>query len=67
LRLTKAIFDGKATKAKIYLDILDRLAKMAWLDDLSPQERAAQTLADRRAATDAMNAYISQWLEENPL
>jgi SOS response regulatory protein OraA/RecX len=67
LRLTQATIDGKAAEAKTYLDIIDRLAKMAWLDDLGPQERAAQRLADRRAATDAMNAYIGQWLAENPM
>jgi hypothetical protein len=66
LRLTKAIMDGKASEAKTFLDIIDRLAKMAWLDDLTPSERAQQTRAEKCAATEAMNAYITQWFDDQP-
>jgi hypothetical protein len=66
LRLTMAIVDAKPSDAKTYLDIIDRLSKMAWLDDMTPKERAQQTRAEKNAATQAMNDYISQWLLDNP-
>jgi hypothetical protein len=40
-RLLEAIETGKAADAKTYVDIIERLAKMAWLDDATPQERNA--------------------------
>lgn len=38
-RLTEAVETGKASEARIFVDIIDRLAKMAWLDDITPAER----------------------------
>jgi hypothetical protein len=66
LQLTKAVIDGKANEAKIYLDVIERLSKMAWLDDLTLQERGAQRQKERAAATDRLNEYISNWMKENP-
>jgi hypothetical protein len=52
-RLLEAIETGKASDAKTFVDIIERLAKMAWLDDATPDERhkadrakRAQMLAD---------------------
>lgn len=38
-RLLVAIETGRASDAKIFVDIIERLARMAWLDDATPQER----------------------------
>jgi hypothetical protein len=66
LQLTKAIMDGKASEAKAYLDVIDRLSKLAWLDDLSPEARNAQRQIERAQASDKLNEYITQWLLDHP-
>jgi hypothetical protein len=66
LRLTKAIMDAKASDAKVYFDIIDRLAKMTWLDNLNPQARAQEARSEQSAAKEAMNTFIAHWLEDNP-
>lgn len=48
-RLHDAIETGKPSEAKLFVDIIERLAKMAWLDDLTPQDRfEANRLATAR-------------------
>jgi SOS response regulatory protein OraA/RecX len=49
-RLLEAIETGKASDAKIFLDVIERLAKMDWLDDRTPQERFRQDRAERERA-----------------
>jgi hypothetical protein len=65
LQLTKAVMDGKASEAKTYLDVIERLSKLAWLDDLTPKERGMQRQKERTRAIDTLNDYITQWLKEN--
>jgi hypothetical protein len=38
-RLFEAVELGKASDAKTFLDVIERLAKMSWLDETTPQER----------------------------
>jgi hypothetical protein len=47
LRLHEAITDGKASDAKTFLDIIERLARLNWLDDMGPAERHAAFSAQR--------------------
>jgi hypothetical protein len=48
-RLVEAIETGKASDAKTFLDIIERLAQMDWLDTTTPQERCEQQqLADEQ-------------------
>jgi hypothetical protein len=67
LRLTTAIIDGKASDAKTYVDVLERISKLAWLDDLTPVERSEQDRANYARLTQEMNGYIADWLVKNPL
>lgn len=45
-RIYEAIVHGKASDAKLFLDIIDRLARLNWLDEMEPAARAAQNLAE---------------------
>jgi hypothetical protein len=63
-RLYEAINDGKASEAKTFLDIIERLAKMAWLDELSAEERdeALNEQAARKIAH--VDTLMAQYLNE---
>ena len=41
LGLRDAIEGGKVSDAKIYLDVIERLATMDWLDGVTPEQRRA--------------------------
>jgi hypothetical protein len=66
LQLTKAVIDGKANEAKTYLDVIERLAKLDWLDTLSPLQRFTMHQKERAEAADKLNAFITNWLKDNP-
>lgn len=51
VRLYHAILNGKASDAKTFLDIIDRLARLNWLDELDVRER--QALNTRQSAQEA--------------
>lgn len=63
-RLQEAIETGKASDAKIFVDIIERLAKMAWLDDLNPQERFVADKAQSALAIADVDRQLSQYLKE---
>lgn len=63
-RLQEAVESGKASDAKILVDIIERLAKMAWLDDLSPQERFVADHARSTQAIAAVDRHLAQFLKE---
>ena len=63
-RLHEAIETGKASDAKIFVDIIERLAKMAWLDDTPTAEKEeAERLRKARVMAD-VNIRIAQLLKE---
>jgi hypothetical protein len=63
-RLHEAIETGKPGDARIFVDIIDRLAKMAWLDDLTHQERfEANRLATAHALAD-VDFRLAHFLKE---
>jgi hypothetical protein len=63
-RLHEAIGTGKASDAKIFVDIIERLAKMAWLDDLSPRQRHDLELAKSARAIAAVDAQLLGFLAD---
>jgi SOS response regulatory protein OraA/RecX len=63
-RLIEAVESGKAGDAKIFLDVIDRLAKMNWLDDLSPQERGMQQCLESEETLRRIDAKILAMLVE---
>lgn len=63
-RLHEAIETGKPSDAKVFVDIIERLAKMAWLDELTNQERfEASQLATARALAD-VDMRLAHFLKE---
>ena len=63
-RLHEAIETGKASDAKIFVDIIERLAKMAWLDDTpSAEKEEAERLRKARVMAD-VETRIAQLLKE---
>jgi SOS response regulatory protein OraA/RecX len=63
-RLTEAVESGKAGEAKIFLDVIERLAKLNWLDDLSPQERGMQQHIESEETLRRIDAKILAMLVE---
>jgi hypothetical protein len=63
-RLREAIDTGKASEAKLFLDIIDRLAKMDWLDDASPQERMDAENAKTASKIAYVDGLIAHYLTE---
>jgi hypothetical protein len=62
-RLMEAIETGKASDAKTYLDIIERLAKMAWLDDATPSERAETIRAKRAKVMADVDIRLARFLK----
>jgi hypothetical protein len=62
-RLVEAIEGGKASEAKIYVDIVERLAKMAWLDDVTPSERAEANRAKRAKVMADVDIRLARFLK----
>jgi hypothetical protein len=63
-RLHDAIETGKAGDAKIFVDIIERLAKMDWLDDLTPQERFEANQAQTARALADVDLRLARFLQE---
>jgi hypothetical protein len=62
-RLHEAIETGKASDAKIFVDIIERLAKMAWLDDLTPRQRYDAELISSARAIAKVDAELMEFLK----
>jgi hypothetical protein len=62
-RLIDAIETGKASDAKTYVDIIERLAKMAWLDDATPSERAEANRAKRAKVMADVDIRLARFLK----
>jgi hypothetical protein len=64
LRLQEAIETGKAGDAKIFVDIIERLARMDWLDDLTPQQRFEASRAETARALADVDVRLARFLKE---
>ena len=65
-RFHEALESGKASDAKAYLDIIDRLAKMAWLDDTTPRERLRAKYVRRRRIMAEVDRRLAQYVRTKP-
>jgi hypothetical protein len=63
-RLHEAVEAGKASDAKIFVDIIERIARMAWLDDLSPQQRLEADNARSAQAIAIADLSLANYLKE---
>ena len=63
-RLHEAIETGKPQDAKIFVDIIERLAKMAWLDDTTPEERAAAARARQAVIMADVDMRLARFLQQ---
>jgi hypothetical protein len=61
-RLIEAIETGKPSDAKTYVDIIDRLARMAWLDDASPAERMEANRVKRAKVMADVDIRLARFL-----
>jgi hypothetical protein len=57
-RLIETIETGKATEAKAFLDIIDRLARMNWLDEATDEERFERDQRETEAIRREIDAKI---------
>ncbi len=57
-RLAEAIESGKAVDAKAYLDIIERLAKLHWLDDETLEQRAKRERDESLLAQRTFDAMV---------
>lgn len=61
-RLIEAIETGKASDAKTYIDVIERLARMAWLDDASPAQRMEANRAKRAKVMADVDIRLARFL-----
>ncbi|MEN9873878.1 MAG: hypothetical protein RL186_775 [Pseudomonadota bacterium] len=62
-RLIEADETGRATYAKTFLDVIERLAKMDWLDELTPAERFARDREHRTRILADLDARLVKLVE----
>ncbi len=70
-RLQEAIDTGKASDAKAFVDIIDRLANMAWLDETTSEEKLKLDSAQRQRVMADVDVRLARYLsvqseEEGP-
>ena len=61
-RLQEAIETGKASDAKVFLDTYERLAKMDWLDEISPQDRRKINAVKRQRLMADVDQRLARYL-----
>jgi hypothetical protein len=61
-RLTEAIEAGKANDAKIFVDIIERLSRMRWLDDATPAQRAQEEAHERAVVMADVDIRLARYL-----
>jgi SOS response regulatory protein OraA/RecX len=66
LRLYEAIASGKPADAKTLLDIIERLAKLQWLDDLDTTARMAANKAHRDQLERALHEKLQAFVDSEP-